>query len=132
MPKVPEARVRAVLDLLSVPDGPNPFGVELSGVRLEADDMDWSLGEGDVVSGAGQALVLVSADEHLPDGRVARRGAAPSVGAERLEELAGHQTGRCGDMAACSTGNGRPVRPVAQGGSPGGDAGRSRPGGPTR
>ncbi len=51
--KVPEARVRAVLDLLSVSDGPNPFGVELSGVRLEADDMEWSLGAGDVVSGAG-------------------------------------------------------------------------------
>jgi uncharacterized protein (TIGR03083 family) len=68
--RVPEPRVRAVLDLLSAPDSPNPFGVELSGVRLQADDMDWSLGTGDLVSGAGQALVLVLSARTVPQGRL--------------------------------------------------------------
>jgi uncharacterized protein (TIGR03083 family) len=73
---VPEARVRAVLDLLGAPDGPNPFGVELAGVRLEADDMEWCCGSGDVVSGPGQALVLVLSGRSLPRGRV--HGTAPT------------------------------------------------------
>jgi uncharacterized protein (TIGR03083 family) len=68
--RIPETRIRAVLDLLSAPGTPNPFGVELSGVRLEADDMAWSLGTGDVVSGAGQALVLVLSGRTVPDGRL--------------------------------------------------------------
>jgi uncharacterized protein (TIGR03083 family) len=68
--RIPETRIRAVLDLLSAPGTPNPFGVELSGVRLEADDMDWSLGTGEVVSGAGQALVLVLSGRTVPDGRL--------------------------------------------------------------
>jgi uncharacterized protein (TIGR03083 family) len=68
--KIPEARVRAVLDLLSTPDGPNAFGVDLSGRRLEADDMEWSRGAGEVVSGPGQALVLVLSGRSLPQWRV--------------------------------------------------------------
>jgi uncharacterized protein (TIGR03083 family) len=74
---VPAARVRTVLDLLSSPDGPNPFGIELSGVRLEADDMEWSLGSGELVSGPGQALVLVLSGRSLPPGRV--RGSAAAL-----------------------------------------------------
>ncbi len=73
---VPEARVRAVLDLLRAPDGLNLFGVELAGVRLEADDMEWCCGSGDVVSGPGQALVLVLSGRSLPRGRV--RGTDPT------------------------------------------------------
>ena len=68
--KIPEASVRAVLDLLSAPGHPELFGVELSGVRLQADDMAWSLGAGDVVSGTGQALVLVLSGRCLPPGRL--------------------------------------------------------------
>jgi uncharacterized protein (TIGR03083 family) len=67
---IPEVRVRAVLDLLSAPGNPNLFGVELSGVRLVADDMAWSLGTGDTVSGTGQALVLVLSGRCLPRGRL--------------------------------------------------------------
>jgi uncharacterized protein (TIGR03083 family) len=74
--RVPEKRIRAVLDLLSAPGSPNPFGVELSGVRLQADDMDWSLGTGDIVSGAGQALVLVLSGRTVPHGRLGGPAAA--------------------------------------------------------
>lgn len=73
---VPEERVRAVLDLLWSPDGANPFGVDLDGVRLEADDMEWSLGAGAVVTGRGQALVLVSSGRSLPHGRLGGPAAA--------------------------------------------------------
>jgi uncharacterized protein (TIGR03083 family) len=76
--RIPEARVRVVLDLLGPPDGPNAFGFELSGVRLEADDMEWSLGEGEVVSGPGQALVLMLSGRSLPPGRL-RRGDSAAV-----------------------------------------------------
>ena len=69
-----------MLDLLSVPDGPNQFGVELSGVRLEADDMEWSLGEGEVVSGPGQALVRVLSGRHPPRASCAATRAAVSSG----------------------------------------------------
>ncbi len=68
--RVPDERVRAVLDLLWSPTGPNPFGVDLDGVRLVADDMEWSLGTGDVVCGPGQALVAVSSGRSLPPSRL--------------------------------------------------------------
>jgi hypothetical protein len=73
--KIPEARVRLVLDLLSAPGKPNPFGLELSGLRLEADDMEWSLGQGEVISGPGQALVLMLSGRSLPPGRLRHAGA---------------------------------------------------------
>jgi uncharacterized protein (TIGR03083 family) len=74
--RIPDARIRNVLDLLSTPENPNPFGVDLSGLRLEADDMDWSLGTGDIVSGAGQALVLVLSARTVPHGRLGGPAAA--------------------------------------------------------
>jgi uncharacterized protein (TIGR03083 family) len=76
--KIPEARVRLVLDLLCAPGGPNPFEIDLSEVRLEADDMEWSFGRGEVISGPGQALVLMLSGRSLPPGRL-RRGSAAAV-----------------------------------------------------
>jgi uncharacterized protein (TIGR03083 family) len=79
--KIPEARVRLVLDLLGAPGGPNPFGIELPEVRLEANDMEWSHGQGEVVSGPGQALVLMLSGRSLPRGRLQRgSGAAANSG----------------------------------------------------
>jgi len=74
--RLPEDRVRAVLDLLGAAERPNPFGVELSGLRLAADDMEWSLGAGERVSGPGQALVLLLSGRAVPNGRL-RGPAAP-------------------------------------------------------
>ena len=68
--RMPDARVRIVLDLLSAPQSANLFGVDLSGVRLQADDMDWTLGTGDVVSGPGQALVPVLSGRSVPQRRL--------------------------------------------------------------
>src|SRR6476469_4807605 len=48
---------------------PPLFGVTLEGVRLEADDCDWSWGDGHVVRGDSASLVALVAGRTLPDGR---------------------------------------------------------------
>jgi uncharacterized protein (TIGR03083 family) len=42
------------------------FGVDLSGVRLEATDLDWSFGSGEPVRGTAQDLLLVICGRRLP------------------------------------------------------------------
>ncbi|WP_299959785.1 maleylpyruvate isomerase family mycothiol-dependent enzyme [uncultured Modestobacter sp.] len=64
----PAAAVLAVLDQLTAVEGAF-FGLDLTGVRLEATDADWSWGSGDVVRADGGALVALLADRRLPDGR---------------------------------------------------------------
>lgn len=44
------------------------FGVDLDGVKLRADDVDWSQGTGEVLTGAGQDLLLVVTGRRLPPG----------------------------------------------------------------
>ena len=66
-----EARV-AVLDQLSAADGAI-FGIDLTGVRLEATDTAWTWGEGTVVRADSGPLVALLSGRTLPDGRVLRR-----------------------------------------------------------
>jgi hypothetical protein len=44
------------------------FGVDLTGVRLEAADTDWSWGSGDVVRADSGSLVALLSGRTLPDG----------------------------------------------------------------
>ena len=69
--RVPDARLTRVLDIVARPGSPNLFGVDLSGVELRADDLDWSFGSGALVSGPAQALALVACGRRLPPGRLA-------------------------------------------------------------
>ncbi|MFF3332389.1 hypothetical protein ACFYWX_22980 [Streptomyces sp. NPDC002888] len=67
--RVPEDRLRHVLA------GVNPrafgfFGVDLTGVQLHADDLDWSFGTGTPLHGAAQDLLLVAYGRRLPAGRL--------------------------------------------------------------
>jgi uncharacterized protein (TIGR03083 family) len=67
--RVPVERLRIVLD------GSNAkavryFGVDLAGIQLRADDLDWTYGSGAVVSGAAQDLLLVLCGRKLPSGRL--------------------------------------------------------------
>jgi hypothetical protein len=48
----------------------NPFGVDLAGVRLCADDIDWTFGSGSPLTGAAQDLLLVVCGRKLPSGRL--------------------------------------------------------------
>jgi uncharacterized protein (TIGR03083 family) len=68
----PQEGVLAVLDQMTAANGAW-FGVDLSGVRLEASDTDWTWGDGDVVrADSGQLVALVSG-RTLPDGRALPR-----------------------------------------------------------
>jgi len=68
----PGEAVVAVLDQLTAADGAL-FGVDLTDVRLEAADLDWSWGNGAVVRADSGLLVSLLSGRTLPDGRVLRR-----------------------------------------------------------
>ena len=68
----PDEAVSAVLDMLAASGG-SWFGVDLTGVRLEATDSDWSHGEGDPVRADSGSLVALLAARTLPDGRALPR-----------------------------------------------------------
>ena len=69
----PAEAATAVLDQLTAANG-TLFGIELTGVRLEAADTDWSWGSGHLIRADSGALVALLAGRTLPDGRTLRRG----------------------------------------------------------
>ena len=46
------------------------FGVDLAGVELRADDLEWSYGSGDPVTGRAQDLLLAVCGRRVPPGRL--------------------------------------------------------------
>jgi len=72
-PVAPRDAVVAVLDRLAGANGAI-FGLDLTGVRLVADDVDWSWGSGEVVRADGGSLVALLSGRTLPDGRALDRG----------------------------------------------------------
>jgi hypothetical protein len=71
-PVAPSPALVSVLDQLTRANG-GYFGIDLSGLRLEADDADWAWGEGEGVRTDGGRLVALLAGRTLPDGRSLRR-----------------------------------------------------------
>jgi uncharacterized protein (TIGR03083 family) len=71
--RVPDDRLRLVLGAVTSPQALKHFGVDLAGVRLAPDDLDWSFGTGEPLTGAAQDLLLLIAGRQLPDN--ALRGA---------------------------------------------------------
>ncbi len=63
----------AVLDQLTAAGG-TWFGVDLTGLRLEAADNDWSWGNGQLVRADSGSLVALLSGRTLPDGRKLPRG----------------------------------------------------------
>jgi uncharacterized protein (TIGR03083 family) len=72
---VPEHRIVRVLSGLVRPGAQNPFGVDLNGAELRADDVAWSYGSGSLVSGPAQVLALVACGRAVPPGRLRGQGA---------------------------------------------------------
>lgn len=70
----PAAATTAVLDHLTAAAGA-VFGVDLSAVKLEATDRDWSWGSGDPVRPDIGSLVALVSGRTLPDGRALPRSA---------------------------------------------------------
>jgi uncharacterized protein (TIGR03083 family) len=64
----PQEAVVAVLDAVTATGG-SWFGVDLSGVRLEATDADWSWGSGEPLRAPLGDLVSLVSGRTLPDGR---------------------------------------------------------------
>jgi uncharacterized protein (TIGR03083 family) len=69
----PPAAVTAVLDQLTGARG-TWFGVDLTGVRLDATDTGWSWGDGRLVRADSGCLVALLSGRTLPDGRALPRG----------------------------------------------------------
>lgn len=69
----PGEAVTAVLDLLTAANG-TWFGVDLTDVRLDAADTDWSWGNGKLVRADSGSLVALLSGRALPDGRALPRG----------------------------------------------------------
>ena len=78
--RVPEDRLRAVLDAIAAPKARKHFGTDLSGVRLRAADIDWASGSGKQLSGAAQDLALVLCGRKLPPGQLHGEPAARFTG----------------------------------------------------
>jgi uncharacterized protein (TIGR03083 family) len=66
--RVLEPQLLTVLGFLTSQGGGAVFGTDLSGVELRADDLDWSYGSGERVTGLGQHLLLAMAGRRLPAG----------------------------------------------------------------
>jgi hypothetical protein len=67
----PAEAMTTVLDQLTAAGG-GTFGVDLTGVRLEAVDTDWSWGDGERVHADSGRLVALLSGRALPDGRALR------------------------------------------------------------
>ncbi|WP_434619957.1 maleylpyruvate isomerase family mycothiol-dependent enzyme [Arthrobacter sp. A5] len=63
---VSEPALRIVLDHATSPLSLKHFGLDLTGTRLEADDLDWAFGDGEPLRGAARHLLMVLMDRRLP------------------------------------------------------------------
>jgi uncharacterized protein (TIGR03083 family) len=82
---VPEERVRAALDVVLTPRGSTNLGScqRAAGLRLHADDIDWSWGSGPEVAGPAEAILMAVAG---------RPAALADLSGEGLPVLAGRVT----------------------------------------
>lgn len=71
-PVAPVPAVTAVLDQLAGAGGAW-FGIDLTGVRLQASDTGWSWGQGRTVGAPSGALLALLAARRLPDGQALAR-----------------------------------------------------------
>jgi uncharacterized protein (TIGR03083 family) len=67
---VPQERLRRVLPGSLQERSVRYFGVNLDGIELRADDLDWSVGSGALVTGSAADLLLVLCGRSLPPGRL--------------------------------------------------------------
>ena len=65
---VGEQALRVVLDHATTPLSLKHFGRDVSGIRFEADDLDWAFGNGEPLRGRARHLLMVLMDRRLPPG----------------------------------------------------------------
>lgn len=71
--------VPAVIQVLSLVGSGDTFDVDLDGMELRANDLDWSRGSGPLVSGPGQVLALIACGRRIPACRLEGDGASRYV-----------------------------------------------------
>ena len=81
---VPEDRLRLVLPESLTDRSVKFFGVDLDGIELRAQDMDWTLGSGAPLTGTAADLLLVLCGRTLPSGRLAGEPSARFTQPDRL------------------------------------------------
>jgi uncharacterized protein (TIGR03083 family) len=67
---LPEATLRTVLTTITTPASRKHFGVDLNGIELQAEDIDWSYGTGPPVIGTAQNLALILCGRTLAAGQL--------------------------------------------------------------
>jgi uncharacterized protein (TIGR03083 family) len=72
--QVPAERLRIVFDAMR-PRHAKYFGVDLTGVQLQATDLSWTYGTGTPLTGAAQDLLLVLSGRSLPPNHLSGRDA---------------------------------------------------------
>jgi uncharacterized protein (TIGR03083 family) len=73
---VSDRALRVVLDNATSPLSQKHFGRDLTGIRLEADDLDWAFGDGEPLRGRARHLLMVLMDRRLPAGLLTGAGTA--------------------------------------------------------
>jgi uncharacterized protein (TIGR03083 family) len=63
---VSEQALHVVLDHATTPLSLKHSGLDLTGIRLEADDLDWGFGHGEPLRGRARYLLMVLMDRRLP------------------------------------------------------------------
>jgi uncharacterized protein (TIGR03083 family) len=63
---VGEQALRVVLDHATTPLSLEHLGLDVTGIRLEADDLDWAFGDGEPLRGRARHLLMVLMDRRLP------------------------------------------------------------------
>lgn len=66
----PDETIRIVLENLTAGGGHAHFGIDINGRHLQASDLDWSHGSGQVLRGAAGDLALALCGRALPAGRL--------------------------------------------------------------
>jgi uncharacterized protein (TIGR03083 family) len=84
--QIPEEHLRVVLETITGQKSLKHFGVDLEGIELRADDIDWSFGTGTQLSGQAQDLALVLCGRKLPAGRLHGDGPRTSFAASSARE----------------------------------------------
>jgi len=74
--EIPEATIRVVLDQLVGGRSLKFFGMDATGIRLEAEDADWSHGAGAALGGRAADLALVLSGRPVDPARLRGAGAA--------------------------------------------------------
>ena len=63
---VGEQALRVVLGHATTPLSLEHLGLDVTGIRLEADDLDWAFGDGEPLRGRARHLLMVLMDRRLP------------------------------------------------------------------